>query len=451
MVEGLNSIISHIWFRILVIGGKKMVEYDAVIVGAGILGLSTAYHIKKANPKARILVVDKLNAAGQANTAKSGSAFRCLFSSYTNYVLADSSVKFYNHLQEDLGVDLKLKWIGYLWLLAKREFKEIVPVLKGLAGRGLEYEEYDVDRLASMLCMQTELSTDEEARLMELQDVHRGVYVPKAGVVDADYLVRYYEEEFLRLGGKIEYCMEVENLIVEPQRPLRVPGEPYFWQDARIAGVNTDKGPIKAKKTVLAAGVWIPRFLDAIGVECHIKPKKRQLFCVEAKTSRLQKLLSTEGFNSVGCIPFTILPKPRVYLRPFPDERVFWLGHADEFPRAFKLEEEPQPEKMFYEYGIYPIVVKYFPQFKDCRPSSAFAGSYEISTLDGQPVVFEENDLIVVGGASGSGIMKADALGRIATALYSGETYAVLYEDRQFKVSDLGLKNRCVELERLMI
>lgn len=54
-----------------------MVEYDAVIVGAGILGLSTTYHIKNKNPNAQILVVDKLNAAGQASTAKSVSAFRC--------------------------------------------------------------------------------------------------------------------------------------------------------------------------------------------------------------------------------------------------------------------------------------------------------------------------------------------------------------------------------------
>lgn len=55
-----------------------MVEYDDVIVGAGILGLSTAYHIKNKNPNAQILVVDKLNAVGQASTAKSVSAFRCL-------------------------------------------------------------------------------------------------------------------------------------------------------------------------------------------------------------------------------------------------------------------------------------------------------------------------------------------------------------------------------------
>jgi len=53
-----------------------MTEYDAVIVGAGILGLSTAYHAKNKHHNAQVLVVDKLNAAGQANTAKSASAFR---------------------------------------------------------------------------------------------------------------------------------------------------------------------------------------------------------------------------------------------------------------------------------------------------------------------------------------------------------------------------------------
>ncbi|RJS69748.1 FAD-dependent oxidoreductase, partial [Candidatus Bathyarchaeota archaeon] len=35
-----------------------MAEYDAVVVGAGIVGLSTAYHIKKENPDAQVLVVD---------------------------------------------------------------------------------------------------------------------------------------------------------------------------------------------------------------------------------------------------------------------------------------------------------------------------------------------------------------------------------------------------------
>ena len=428
-----------------------MVEYDVVVVGAGIIGLSTAYHIKRENPDAQILVIDKLSAAGQANTAKSACAFRCLFSSHTNFLLADSSVEFYRHVQEDLKIDLKLKFVGYLWLLCEEEYKELLPVLTNLAKKGFAYKEYEEEELAQKLNMRTNLAEDEEAKLMNLGNVYKGIFIPKAGIVDADCLARYYEEEFLKIGGKVQYGVEAERFIVEPCEPLGIPGEPYFWQDARIAGVETDKGPIKAKKTVLAAGAWIPQLLDEIGIECYIKPKKRQVFPVEAKTPELQQLLYVKGFSLEGCIPFTILPKPKVYIRPFPTEGVFWLGYSDEFPRAYKLEEDPQPEKNYYEYGIYQVVVKYFPQFKDRRPTSPWAGQYAINTLDGQPVIFEENDLIVVGGASGSGIMKADAIGRIAAALYRGEEYAVLYGDRKFKVSDLSIKERRIEPEKLIL
>ena len=96
-------------------------------------------------------------------------------------------------------------------------------------------------------------------------------------------------------------------------------------------------------------------------------------------------------------------------------------------------------------------MVKYFPQFKDRRPFSSHAGLYSVNTLDGHAVVFEENDLIVVGGASGSGIMKADAIGRVAAALFCGKEYATLYGGRRLKVSDLGLKDRRIEPEKLVL
>jgi glycine/D-amino acid oxidase-like deaminating enzyme len=420
-------------------------------VGAGILGLSTAYHIKSRNPKAKVLVVDRLSAAGQGNTAKSASAFRCLFSSKTNFVLADSSIEFYRHVQENLNIDLKLRFVGYLWLLSEEGYEETMPILKGLTEEGVGYKEYGKEELAQKIGVRTDLTNDEEAQLMKLGNVYKGILITKAGILDADSIARFYEEQFLKLGGKIEFCVHVKNLIAESCEPLGIPGEPYFWQEARIAGLNTDKGLIKAKKTILATGVWTPQLLDDVGIECYIKPKKRQVFPVTAKSPALRQLLYTKGFNHYDCIPFTLLYNPRIYIRPFPDEGVFWLGCSDEFPRAFKLEENPQVEKEFYEYGIQPAIAKYFPHFKDCRPSSPFAGQYAISTLDGHPVIFEERDLIVASGASGSGIMKADAIGRIAAALYNGEEYAMLYGDREFKISDLGLKNRKTELEKLVI
>jgi FAD-dependent oxidoreductase domain-containing protein 1 len=428
-----------------------MAEYDAVVVGAGILGLATAYHLKSKNPRTNVLVVDKMGAAGQGSTAKSAAAFRCLFASRTNYALADSSAEFYKYVQGDLGLDLKLRWAGYLWFFDENGYRRILPVLRDLAGKGFQYKEYDEGELAKKLDMRTSFADDEEAKMMGLGNVYKGVLIPKAGLIDVDSLVKFYESEYLKLGGKIQYNTTVQEVVVEPRQPLGMPGEPYFWQDAMVTGLKTDRGSIRAKKTVLAAGAWLSQLLDPVGIECFVKAKKRQVFSIKAKTEGLKNLLFSKEFTNAGCLPFTILPKPTAYIRPAPEEDALWLAYADEFPRAFKIEDEPEPEENFYKYGLYQVMLKYFPQFIDCQPFSAFAGLYEINSIDGQPVIFEENGLMVVGGASGSGILKADSIGRIAVALYNGEEYALLYGDRKFKVSDLGLKNRSVEPERLVI
>ena len=428
-----------------------MSECDAIVVGAGIVGLSTAYHLKSKNPGLNVLVVDRLGAAGQGSTAKSAAAFRCLFYSRTNFALADSSAEFYRHVQDSLGIDLKLRWAGYLWMFDEDGYRRMFPVLKDLAGKGFNYVEYETADLAKKLDMRTDFVGDEEAKMMGLGNVHKGVLIPKAGLIDVDSLVKFYETEFLKLGGKIQYNTRAEELVVEPRQPLGMPGEPYFWQDATITGLKTNKGVLKAKKTIVAAGAWASQLLDPVGIECFIKAKKRQIFSIKVKSEALKKLLFTTEFTSAGCLPFTILPKPSAYIRPAPEEDALWLAYADEFPRAFKIEDDPEPEENYYQYGLYQVMVKYFPQLMDCQPFSAFAGLYEINTIDGQPLIFEENGVMVVGGASGSGILKADAIGRIATALHNNEEYAMLYGDRRFKVSDLGLKNRNVEPEKLVI
>jgi len=431
-----------------------LVEYDAVVVGAGILGLATAYHMKRENPDHRILVLDRLSGPGQGNTAKSAGMFRVFFYSRTNLKLAHTSVAFYRHLQEEEGVNLNIRWVGYLWLFDADSYARIKPVLEALRARGLDYKIYGAEDLESMMGLRAKVSEDEEARLMGLPDVECGVFVPEAGSIDVDALVRFYEAAFLRLGGEVRYNTEVRRLLLEPKRPLGVPGEPFIWQDARVAGVETDKGTIRARKVVVAAGAWAHKLLGPIGIECFSRPKKRQMFSVKVSgRPELERLLWAKGFNKEGCMPFTILPRPRVYIKPALEEGALWLSYADELGRPFEEEPElePKPEPEFYEYGLYQVAVKYFPQLEGCRPHASWAGYYAENPIDHQPVVFEEADVIVVGGASGSGIMKADAIGRIAAALYSGREYATLFGGEEFKVSDLGIKARKVEPEKLVI
>lgn len=430
-------------------------DVDAVVVGAGIIGLPTAYHMKKQRPDDRILVIDMKSAAGQGNTAFSACMFRNFFSSPTTLKLVQTSTRFYEHLQNSQNLDL-IKWIRYLWLFHEESYKRIEPVLEEMRKRGLEFELFDEDGLSKKLKINTRVSEDEEARMMGLRDVSKGILVKKAGSIDVERLVKVYESEFKELGGEIWYNTKAERIIVEPSQPLGIPGEPYFWQKKRAAGVETvkkgKKETIKAKKTIIAAGVWSPSLLDKVGIATHIKPIKRQLFVVKADTQELKELLNTEGLNPEDCMPFTILTDGS-YIKPVPGEETFWLSHADEFPRAFELEDNPQGEEGFFtNYGLKYVVQKFFPQFEKAKLFNKFAGLYAKNTLDGQPVIFEKNDLIVATGASGRGIMIGDAVGRIAAALYTEEEYATLFGGEKFKVNDLGLgKDRKVEPERLII
>ena len=55
--------------------------------------------------------------------------------------------------------------------------------------------------------------------------------------------------------------------------------------------------------------------------------------------------------------------------------------------------------------------------------------------------------MILVTGASGSGIIKADGIGRVVAALYMDEECAELFGGRHFKVSNLSVEKRNVEKE----
>jgi len=428
-----------------------MSKVDVLVVGAGILGLSSAYHIKRLNPDKSVLVVDKNGAAGQGNTAKSEACFRNVFSSKTNFLLADSSVDFYIHVQSKLRRNLGLHMIGYLFLFNETNYKRNLAAFEKMKSAGVELELFEREELEKMIpgVILEFREDDEEAEMLGLENVSVGVLGKKCGFLVVDELVKFYEEEFKKLGGLTQYNTHVSKMILEPKKKLGIPGEPFVWQDSRVVGVETNKGEIRAETLVIAAGVWATKLLDPIGVDAHIKPKKRQIFTIKGPS--LEPLFNVKGFNEEGVMPLTILPKADIYFRPEIGEKSCWVGCADELGRKFELEEDPQPEEDYYLRDIYLVLRKYFPHFEGLRPSGAWAGQYAINTIDANPYIFRKAGMILVVGPSGSGIIKADAIGRVAAALYMNEEYAELFGGRFFKVSDLGVENRNVEKESFVL
>jgi glycine/D-amino acid oxidase-like deaminating enzyme len=89
--------------------------HQVIIVGAGILGLASAYHLLKSHAGLDLLVVERLNASGQGDTARSAAAFRDMFSSAVNRQLSAGAIAFYESIEKG-SHRIGLKKIGYLWL-----------------------------------------------------------------------------------------------------------------------------------------------------------------------------------------------------------------------------------------------------------------------------------------------------------------------------------------------
>ncbi len=433
--------------------------FDIIVVGAGVLGVATAFHIQKNNPEKKILLVDRYLAAGQANTAMSAAAVRNMFASSTNQMLTDSSIKYFEHVQNDLGYELMFEKTGYLWLLNEEQFESsnVKTWMERMDKSGISFKVYNKEQLQDMIPgLNLNFENDEEVELMNLKEVDYGLYGGDCGVLDPTRLVEYYFEEFKKITHiKPRFGVNVKKLILEADPKLDLPGEPYVWQNKKVNGVITEKSEeLRSETVVLATGAWANELLDPIGINSGTKAKKRQLFVIHAEDKKqLHDLLFSKGFNDLNCIPFTILPSAGVYFRPQLQEKGFWIGCGDKIGRAYKYiqtDDDLIPESAYYENSMYPVLSKYFPAFKDTRPVNSWAGGYCYAP-DAIPFVYEECGVLVVNGASGSGIMKADALARIADALYRKQKDAELFGGKKISTKALSIKERDVEIENVII
>ena len=435
-------------------------QYDIIVVGAGIMGVASAYHLQKNNPQKRILVVDRYGAPGQGNTGRSNAMFRNTFSSSDNQTLANSSIDFYTHVQGKEKSNIGLQKIGYLWLMDERQLSRSEPFLRGMEKNGIEVVRHGREELRRLLpSMVTEFESDDGASMMELPSIAGGVFGPKCGRLDPDKLARFYAEEFVKAGGKFAFNTEAASLVVGPSKRLGIEGEPFVWQDFEIEGISVrgkGDGMLSARTVVVAGGAWENELLEPIGIDGHVKSKKRQLFSIQARGSRLERLLHTGGFNALSLLPLVILPKAGVHFKPVSEENVFWVACEDEVVRPFidlpgHDLESYTAEEDYYERSVYPVLSSYFPEFRDSRIKAMWAGLYAYNTLDSLPFVFRKRNLIVVGGDSGSGIMKGDSLGRIVNSVYREEEEALLYGGIPYRVSKIGFESRDVEREEWVI
>jgi len=246
--------------------------YDYIIVGAGVLGLSVANYLsRKGNFK--ILVLEKHGSIGQGNTSKSAAGFRDLFTSELNIKVSKSSIAYYEYVHKNLK-NLGLEKIGYLILedeQSARRHDKIIPKLKSHTG---------VDLVDESDLIETGLNTnpsDDEARMMELPHIVRGIFGRNCGVMDPELIAQHYYEEALKRGVEFKFNTEVKKLVIKGYPELGIEGEPFTWQDVKISGVIANDLELNGN-VILANDVWVNKLARPAGIESFVSPKKRQIF-----------------------------------------------------------------------------------------------------------------------------------------------------------------------------
>ena len=177
---------------------SKKNTYDFAIIGAGIVGLSTALHLQRQNKN--VLVLEKENKPGLHQSGRNSGVIHSGIYYKPNSSKSELSIRGRNLLIEYLNE----KGINY-----RQEGKVVVDndleKLENLQSRSIELEMHGVD-----------IVQDDDLLSIEPNSViKKGLFVPQAGVVDYGEVVRTYADEFIELGGEIQYIeeiIEIENV-----------------------------------------------------------------------------------------------------------------------------------------------------------------------------------------------------------------------------------------------
>ncbi len=407
-------------------GRESAGNFDFIIVGAGVIGSSTAYHLKSALPGSRMLLIDMNRVAGAGNTSKSAALYRNFFSSPTSRMLAGSSISYYL----ELGDKVRINPIGYLWLFSEEQWGKAIQHLD------TEKDDFDIldrDGIAGVLKINCSANGP-------FPDVLAGIHCHLCGSISAMALARHYVAGFESLGGEVSFGTDIRSFILTASESCYAP-----WDDVGVSAIVDQKGnTFIANHFVIATGAWTHELLATIGIASGILPKKRQLFALNIKDTA--GFLAHAGSTKA---PAVILPAG-IYIKPVLEKNILIAGCADDLGQPFQM-SDPKPDERYFHNAISPALSHYFPELKDYTLSHKWAGYYAYHWPDMNPVIESVANLTWVSGTSGSGIMKADAVGRIAAAKLRGHDVAVLADGTEFLVSKISLRDRDVEKEELII
>jgi sarcosine oxidase subunit beta len=345
------------------------VTSDIVIVGGGVMGASTLYHLSMRGIK-NVTLLERNEFFGQEATGRCAGGVRYQFATEINIKLSLESLPMLDRFKSETGQDINYIKCGYLFVLTDE--KDVETFKHNTA-------------LQNKLGVETEwLSGDEVRRrvpYMKFEDALGGTFNPNDGLVDPNSVVMGYIGASLKLGAKAFTEIEVTGFELDGDR---------------ISGVKTNKGVIHTPVVVNAAGPWAGLVGKMAGVEIPITSLRRQMFT----TTPLAELPND--------FPFVIDFARSLYFHREGEGVLTGMSNPNEI-HAFNESVDEQWEMVNLEAAINRL-----PMLENAGMISHWAGLYEV-TPDAHPFYGKTpvEGFLVVGGFSGHGFMHGPVSGKL--------------------------------------
>jgi sarcosine oxidase subunit beta len=359
---------------------------DIVIIGGGVMGASTAYHLALRGQK-NILLLEKDACFGEEATGRCAGGVRFQFSTEINVRLSLESLPMLDRFKEEIRQDINFRKCGYLFVLTTpqdvRTFRASLEMQQRL---GVHTEWLEADEVRRRL------------PLMRFEDAMAGSFNPGDGLVDPNSVVLGYVGAAQRLGVQCLNKVEVTGIRVEA---------------GRITGVKTDQGTIETRAVVNAAGPWAGLIGRMAGVDIPIIALRRQI-------------MTTSPLPEVPVdFPFVLDFARSLYFHREGEGILTGMSNPNEKP-GFDQNVDEDFELINLEAAIARM-----PCLERAGLVSHWAGLYEV-TPDAHPIYGHSpvEGFFIVAGFSGHGFMHGPI---------SGKLMAEYILDRKFQSVDVSM------------
>jgi sarcosine oxidase, subunit beta len=360
-------------------GGPARDRYAVAVVGAGVIGLFTAYHLARAGA-GPILVVDRGFLSSGAS-GRNGGGVRQQWETRATVRLARESVDAYRHFGRTFGYNIWFRQSGYLFLAGSEpELARLRTVTDVVRSEGLP------------------------ARLLRPEEIPRYVAgIDLAGIAGASYLgsdgTLY---PFPAIWGLYE---AVRALGVNVVLGLEATG--VTTDSGRVSGLATTRGPIAAPRVVNAAGGWSGEFARRAGLEVPNVATRHEILATEPMRPFLD--------------PMVVRPADGLYFsQTMRGEIVGGLTTSHATGTAGGMTTSPT-----FLPRMARTLTALIPRLGALNVLRAWSGYYD-DTPDGLPVIGEDPRLpgfVHANGFGGHGFMLAPAASRrIASSVLGSPT-----------------------------